>query len=808
MKKITGILGWPAHIVVIAILIGLNSLQDPPTVSAAQEDSPAAATKVPADTAKFYLDCPDTTVVEGESVDVFLVRVTNHEHSANFGAYWQTRPGTADSTDYVHQDSDVVWSNDSERNANRAKRTFRTRQDSVLEGDETFTVRFTPTSNVVDMSNPERDNKCVITIIDDEFKITDLDIVSTPILTDTYGQDEVIEIEATFSGLSSVNVEEGEQGPALGLWVGDKWKSAPYLRGSGTKKLVFGYTVQSTDQDDNGIKMDGGYQDDDGTWHNFLRHTKIHPIVLGVVATSIVPYRRYSGFSDQASHKVDGGIDNIVPTVSNVSFHTDAGSDSTFAIGDVVIAKVKFSEVVGVSGGPTLSVVVGADTVEARYQPADHNSLVNYSDTHKFAFQVSEGLSDSSGISIIANSLSLPVGESEYIQDRGENNAVLTHTAIATDSSRKVDGIRPFVATAELTSTPPDTDGYAIGDSVEVTIRFSEPVDITGSPEYILALRDRVAALASYVESSDTEAVFRYTIQEGDFSIDGIQLPVAALEVDIPGVQPSYRGTINDLVGNRIDYRSGEAFVPPDSDHKVDGVRPIYTRSETSTDGLTVTIYFSEEIDVHPMIVSLSNLLDIELGRIIKAVAGITVNNRVVEPSNASISGSDITLTLSTAITEGDTAKVDYNNHFARNAPGFFLDTAGNALAFFSYQDVTNNSTVAAGTAITVDLVLTPTVGFTVTEGVTATYTVALNTQPSADVTVTISSSDSDKLSTNLTSLTFTAQNWNTAQTVTMTAAQDDDSIDYWVRLTHTASGGGYDSVVVGINVIIDDDDD
>ncbi|MDE2697467.1 MAG: hypothetical protein OXI23_01225, partial [Gemmatimonadota bacterium] len=250
------------------------------------------------------------------------------------------------------------------------------------------------------------------------------------------------------------------------------------------------------------------------------------------------------------------------------------------------------------------------------------------------------------------------------------------------------------------------------------------------------------------------------------------------------------------------------SIVEPVLGHKVDGIRPTFSSAETSEDGLTVEIEFSEDINVHPMIVSLSDLLDIELGRIIKAVAGITVNNRVVEPSNASISGSDITLTLSTAITQGDTAKVDFNNHFARNAPGFFIDDAGNALDFFAYQEVTNNSTVAAGTAITADLVLTPTGGFTVTEGATATYTVALNTQPSADVTVTISSSDSDKLSTNLTSLTFTAQNWNTAQTVTMTAAQDDDSIDYWVRLTHTASGGGYGSVVVGINVIIDDDDD
>ena len=753
MKKTIGILGWSAFVVVLTVLTclqglhnllrlrryslrkkfdtlvwsaiivllaaGFINLRNPSTIFAQDQQ----ASKVATHNASWYLDCPDTTVVEGENVDVFLVLVTDHDHGLNFGAFWHTDPGTADSTDYVHQNTGAIWSTDAERIAGRAKRTFQTRPDSVLEGDETFTARFTPTDNVTDMSNPKRDNKCVITIIDDEFKITDLDIVSTPILTDTYGQDEVIEIEATFSTLSSVTVEEGGRGPALGLWVGDKWQSAPYLRGSGTKKLVFGYTVQSTDQDGNGIKMDGGYQDDDGTWHNFLRHTTIHPIVLGVVATSIVPYRRYSGFSDQASHKVDGAIDNIVPTVSNVSFHTDAGSDSTFAIDDVVIAKVKFSEVVGVSGGPTLSVVVGADTVEARYQPADHSSLVNYSDTHKFAFQVSEGLSDSLGISIIANSLSLPAGVYEYIQDRGQNNAVLTHTAVATDSSRKVDGIKPTIVAATLTSTAPNDGVYAIGDTIEMTATFSEDVSITGNPQHYLTFSRDQARKADFVEATSREAVFIYVVQEGDFSSNGVDVPAG--DMVLVSSDDGINSTIKDFAGNTFRRVPLGAIVEPVLGHKVDGIRPTFSSAETSEDGLTVEIEFSEDINVHPMIVSLSDLLNIELGRIIKAVAGITVNNRVVEPSNASISGSDITLTLSTAITQGDTAKVDFNNHFARNAPGFFIDDAGNALDFFAYQDVTNNSTVAAGTTSTADLVLTPT-AFLVTEGLTATYTVAL----------------------------------------------------------------------------------
>ena len=61
-----------------------------------------------ADQARFYLDCPTTEVRERESVDVFLVRVTNHQHSVTFGAYRHTDARTAGTDDYAHQDTDAI----------------------------------------------------------------------------------------------------------------------------------------------------------------------------------------------------------------------------------------------------------------------------------------------------------------------------------------------------------------------------------------------------------------------------------------------------------------------------------------------------------------------------------------------------------------------------------------------------------------------------------------------------------------------------------------------------------------------------
>ena len=110
-------------------------------------------------------------------------------------------------------------------------------------------------------------------------------------------------------------------------------------------------------------------------------------------------------------------------------------------------------------------------------------------------------------------------------------------------------------------------------------------------------------------------------------------------------------------------------------------------------------------------------------------------------------------------------------------------------------------------------VVLSPT-SLTATEGDATgdSYTVKLSTQPSGTVTVTIgghSSTDLTISGTALTgsTLTFTASNWNTAQTVTVKAAHDDNAGDESETLTHTATGGDYANVTKDILVTVTDDD-
>ncbi len=108
----------------------------------------------------------------------------------------------------------------------------------------------------------------------------------------------------------------------------------------------------------------------------------------------------------------------------------------------------------------------------------------------------------------------------------------------------------------------------------------------------------------------------------------------------------------------------------------------------------------------------------------------------------------------------------------------------------------------------------------TVAEGGSATYTVVLNLQPTSDVVINVTKSGSSDVtpdtdtgtSGNQTTLTFTRANWDTAQTVTVAAAQDADAVDGVAAIAHAVvaaqSANEYDAVTIaGVTVTVADDD-
>ena len=94
-----------------------------------------------------------------------------------------------------------------------------------------------------------------------------------------------------------------------------------------------------------------------------------------------------------------------------------------------------------------------------------------------------------------------------------------------------------------------------------------------------------------------------------------------------------------------------------------------------------------------------------------------------------------------------------------------------------------------------------------VDEGSTNTLDVVLTAQPSDNVTVAITGHRNTALVLDLEELIFTDSNWNVAQTLTLTAAEDNNASNEAVSLTLLATGGGYHTSHETAVIIVDDDD-
>ena len=95
-------------------------------------------------------------------------------------------------------------------------------------------------------------------------------------------------------------------------------------------------------------------------------------------------------------------------------------------------------------------------------------------------------------------------------------------------------------------------------------------------------------------------------------------------------------------------------------------------------------------------------------------------------------------------------------------------------------------------------------------EGRSDTYEVVLTSEPEGTVAVTVQSSDPGAATVSPPTLTFvggSGGNWNTQQTVTVTAEQDDDARDEVVTLTHGVTGYGNVTTADSVEVTVDDDE-
>ena len=186
-------------------------------------------------------------------------------------------------------------------------------QDRTLVGSrvvsaQSGTITSVATSATADLTHDalrtQPDHK-----VDGTRSIVSVEVTSEPLLeTDTYGAGETIQFTVTFTAAVDVTGD-----PVLEfLFDGSELRQAGDVSGSGTTELVFGYTVVSGDDDDNGLFLrdESDYNNPDGP----VRLDSNDEIEFKDTSTDVPLY--WQGRGTQSGHKVDGSrtTDNVAPS--------------------------------------------------------------------------------------------------------------------------------------------------------------------------------------------------------------------------------------------------------------------------------------------------------------------------------------------------------------------------------------------------------------------------------------------------------------------------------------------------------------
>ena len=370
-----------------------------------------------------------------------------------------------------------------------------------------------------------------------EPELSSIRITSDPGSDATYGLGDAIELSVTFS-----EVVFGGDLDSLGLAleIGGRSRIASLVDGSGTLTFRFRYTVREEDRDDDGISVSPRALQCDSA--NCVWDLAGNPLA-----------RPFAGIPSQPGHRVDGTAPPRT-RVDGVAITSDAGTDQTYGLGDVVEVTVEFSGAVHVTGNPVVTLSVGANSRQAAFAEGSGTSRL------AFRYVVQDGDLDEDGISIASDALTEGV-----IEDADGNRADRRFEALGPQPAHRVDGAAPprtRVDAVAITSDAGADGTYELGDRVEVKVAFSDVVHVTGAPVVTLSIgaNSRQAAFAS--GSGTPELTFHYAVQDGDLDEDGISIAANALT----------GGVIADVDGNPAD-RAFAALAPQPA-HRVDGVAP------------------------------------------------------------------------------------------------------------------------------------------------------------------------------------------------------------------------------------------
>jgi hypothetical protein len=371
-------------------------------------------------------------------------------------------------------------------------------------------------------------------------------------------------------------------------------------------------------------------------------------------------------------------------------------------------------------------------------------------------------------------------------------NTPQTVTVTGADDAQADGSVAYTIVTAPATSADPNYNGLDAAN-VSVTNQDNDTAGITVSPTSGLVTSE-AGGTASFTVVLNTQPTADVTI--GLSSSDATEGTVAPASLTFTSANWNTPQTVTVTGADDAQADGSVAYTivtapATSADPNYNGLNPAdvsVTNTDNDTAGITVT--------------PTSGLVTTEAGG--TASFTVVLNTQPAADVTIGISSSDttegtvspVTLTFTAAnwstpqtvtVRGVDDAQVDGNVAYTIiTAPAVSTDSKYNNLAVADVS-VTNTDDDTAG------ITVTPIAGLVTTEaGGTATFTIVLNTQPAANVTIALSSSDASEGTVAPTSLTFTAANWNAPQTVTGTGQNDDvddGDIGYTIVTAAAVSG-------------------
>ncbi|MCF7905103.1 MAG: hypothetical protein K9M49_08115, partial [Candidatus Marinimicrobia bacterium] len=270
--------------------------------------------------------------------------------------------------------------------------------------------------------------------------------------------------------------------------------------------------------------------------------------VLKIIAIVTDPAGNSSTPGDASSNEIT--VDQTSPTVSGLSSTTNDGYLNLLS--PAANVTVTFSEAVTLANN-NLQVQLETGATDRTVSISPFASSLTCSGS--YTVQTGDISSDLS-----VNSLSLAGGAT--LRDAAGNNASLAITEgtnLDDNSDLVVDGVTATILSVTSTTA---NGSYAVGENVNVTVTFSEPLTLSGGNTLDVTLDvGRTVSISSFTSTDVVSGT--YTVQNTDESND-----LAATGVAKSG------GTLTDDAGNEADLSSIATNIDVGRDIVIDGVVP------------------------------------------------------------------------------------------------------------------------------------------------------------------------------------------------------------------------------------------